>query len=250
MSAKNTQLDCHQFLANGRCSRGDQCSFKHDWNKLKSGGKGKGKGKGKGNKHDSNKSGGRAGGNRGNSKVASKGRTKGAKGESKDGGKQSPRPRSPGPGVRGSVQDNKYVPTKTRKQSRGRFPCGKLQCPQCIDHFHGRCNKGSNCEYWHIGDCRFYTQGNCTAGDDCVFCHRDKNGKVINGIKIVAAAKASSKAKTKNKAKAKADGAAGVCLLDGSPDGNSNTLVSAGNVSSSNTLVSAVTAISFSPLEK
>ena len=177
-----------------------------------------------------------AGGNRSDSK----GRAKGVKGTSKGGGKQSPRPRSPGPGVRGSVQGQKYVPANTRKHSRGRSPSGKQDCPQCIDNFYGRCNKGTNCDYWHISDCRFYQQGTCTAGNDCIFYHRDKNGKVINGAKIGAACKAGAKAKARNKAKAKAkaDGSAGVCLLVSSPNNPSNTLVC------------AVTAVSFSPLEQ
>ena len=94
--AKKSQQDCHQFLANGKYSRGDQRSFKHDWDKLKIDGKGKGKGKKKGkgdNKNDNNQSGGR-------SQSLSR-QPSGVKSKSKGGGKQSPRPTSPSAGVRG-----------------------------------------------------------------------------------------------------------------------------------------------------
>ena len=178
---------CWQFLENkGRCSRGEACPFKHDYERLKTYVSSKGKGKGKSRSPSKGRSKGEKG--KGRTRSPSKGRGKGNSPRTNadsSGRQRSPHPRSarsPSNGNRGQLQDGRYTPSKTRANSRGKSPSGEKDKPPCAAFLQGTCSKGSACKEWHVADCMFYKDGRCTAGNKCVWLHRDKNGKIQSRV--------------------------------------------------------------------
>ena len=211
---------CWQFLNNnGRCNKGDKCALVHDYERLKTFVPNKGKGGGRRSQSAKGKGKGKDGGKDGGSRPPRSPRSPSAKGKgkSKKGTYSSDSipqrtPRSPGrqragskSGVRGSLEGDKYVPAKTRQQSRGRSPSNEKDRPPCQAFLDGKCKKGSECREWHVADCKYFKNGSCLAGNRCIFVHRDKNGNVINMGRA-------NTAKPKRKAKAKAQGKAGTCI--------------------------------------
>ena len=108
-------------------------------------------------------------------------------------------------GVRGSLDGNKYIPSRTREESRGRAPSNERDRPPCQAFINGKCTKGAECREWHVADCRFFKLGNCLAGSNCIFLHRDNNGNVTNVGRA-------NTAKPKRKTKARAKGKASTCI--------------------------------------
>ena len=55
---------------------------------------------------------------------------------------------------------------------RGKSPSGQENRPACTNWMKGKCEKGKECNYWHIPDCtRFKNNGKCKFGDKCAFRH-------------------------------------------------------------------------------
>ena len=132
---KRRQGDCNQWVNQGKCSRGDDCSFKHDDDK-----KGKRKGsqaRGRSTSRDSP---------RGDRRRSPSGKSKG-KGD---------RVRSPARGP----------PT------RGTSPSGKANKDPCKWHIKGTCKHGDKCDLWHIPLCKFFKVSKCTR-NECIFLHPD-----------------------------------------------------------------------------
>ena len=221
--------DCFQWLRMGKCSRGDKCQFDHDKAKAPNKGGSKGKGKRPKSAPTWRPKGDGKGRDKGKSKGKSyeRSRPASAKGREKGGGKS--KGKSPPAGVRGNIQGTRYVPNRTRAQSRGKSPSGETDRPQCKAHFEGHCSKGSQCREWHISDCRFYKSGECRAGDRCIFYHRDKDGKIKNaGYGNVAEkleAKPQPPKKKKKKAKAKAKAGVALIVAHGDADASAQATV-------------------------
>lgn len=133
---KAKQGDCRSFLKNGKCSRGGDCPFAHDETKANS--------------------------QRG--RPTERGRGKGGKSSDRSRGKGS------------DAQSNRGNITigKTRAESKGKSPSGKLNRKPCFNFLKGECNKGKACDFWHIPVCSFYSQGSCRSGKQCIFVHDAK----------------------------------------------------------------------------
>ena len=90
-------------------------------------------------------------------------------------------------------------------QKAGKSPSGKEDAIPCFNYLKGKCDKGANCDWWHPPECRFFKQGNCSAGKSCSFVHaKDKAAPAPSP-------EAKAKAKSKPKAEPKAQGK--VCYL-------------------------------------
>ena len=186
--------DCWQMRDNGKCSRGAKCPFAASHERLQkafsqrpgSARRSPSKGKGKGKSRSPSRKPSR---DRSTPDGKGKGKPNSSKGKSRG---------TPRDGFRGKIMDGVYTSTSTRESSRGKSPSGNRDRQPCKFHIRGCCSKGTECDDWHIPDCRFYKLGKCAA-NPCVFLHRNDNGNVVN-----TSAKPSPKEQPKRRAKAKA----------------------------------------------
>ena len=61
---------------------------------------------------------------------------------------------------------------KDRNSSRGPSPSGKKARPPCPAYMQRGCNN-PKCDKWHVPVCVFWKKGNCNAGKNCIFLHRE-----------------------------------------------------------------------------
>ena len=132
--------DCRQWAKEGKCSRGDDCSWASSHTKDKAGKRTKTPGE--------------------------RGRSPKGKGKGKGKSKSKPPKRDQSP---------KKVPKKG--EVRGTSPSGVADKPPCFKYLNGTCTAGKKCDYWHPPACKFHAEGKCEAGKSCSFLHLT-DGKV------------------------------------------------------------------------
>lgn len=192
------QGDCQQFLkSKGKCSRGKDCPYRHDWNKIERRGRSQGHNQDRGGRDKSQRKDDKKGKGRG------RGRGNG-KGQSQDRGRNSSRSQSEG-GRKRSESRQSHL--------RGKSPSGKPNRFPCKFYLDGKCTKGKDCNDWHPQQCKAFQKGKCEWGDRCSFLHPAKlvaaRAEAAKNEKSAAAkAKAAKDKAAKKKAKAKAKGKA------------------------------------------
>ena len=78
----------------------------------------------------------------------------------------------------------------------------------------GKCDRGDNCDYWHVPDCHWFKKGKCSNGAKCLFRHVKGNAaNATAGIDAEADKKTKPKKEPKAKAKAKGQIAIAATLL-------------------------------------
>ena len=148
ISSPTQKGDCHSWVKNGSCSRGERCGFLHAEEKK---GKGKGKGKRKGDK--------------GNTRSPSPSPTRRPKSRGR------PRERSPSDRSASPSGSPPRVPSPPRRIVRGTSPSGKPKQPPCRAYLKGNCPRGQSCIYYHPPKCRHFALGKCDQGSKCGYLH-------------------------------------------------------------------------------